>query len=49
MTWGFKLEKKIYNTIYIYIYIYILNVMFHEQPYSLPTLYDRDIFDGNIT
>jgi hypothetical protein len=45
MTWGFKLEKKIYNTIYIY----ILNVMFHEQPYSLPTLYDRDIFDGNIT
>jgi hypothetical protein len=43
MTWGFKLEN------YIYIYIYILNVMFHEQPYSLPTLYDRDIFDGNIT
>ena len=48
MTWGFKLEKK-YIIQYIYIYIYILNVMFHEQPYSLPTLYDRDIFDGNIT
>jgi hypothetical protein len=44
MTWGFKLEKK-----FIIQYIYILNVMFHEQPYSLPTLYDRDIFDGNIT